>query len=97
MPSVASLLTGAVKVVGHTFVREVVEKSKSLGKKPKRKMQYCLRIGPHGYYTTKIRSPKASPVPDYLVDPTFEDILEVVKGTMPETADTSTKRKLKKS
>jgi hypothetical protein len=96
MPSVASLLVGAVKVVGHTFIRETITKSKQLGKKPKRETEYCLRIGPHSYYTTKVRSPKSSEVPDYLVDPTFEDILEVVRSTTSVKTNSSTKKKLKK-
>jgi hypothetical protein len=84
MPSVNSVLCGSVKIVGNTFVREERTKSKRIGERPTRKIQYCLRLGPHSYYTTKVRSPKSSPVPEYLVDPVYEDILEVMKGMTPE-------------
>lgn len=80
MPSVAGPVCGAVKVVGHTFIRESVVKSKKLGKKPKREIQYCMRLGPHTYYTTKIRSPKTRQVPYFISDPTYEKIVEVMKG-----------------
>lgn len=82
MPSVASMITGAVKIVGHTFIREEITKSKRVGVKPTRKMEYCLRIGPHGFYHTKVRSNKELFVPEYLTDPTYEDIVEVMKGQM---------------
>lgn len=81
MPSIASLVTGAVKIVGHTFIKETIERSKTLGTKPKRRVDYCLRIGPHGYYTTKIRSPKSVETPDYLKNPTYDQIVAVMKGS----------------
>lgn len=97
MPSLASLLTGAVKVVGHTFIKETLQKSATLGKKATRKIDYCLRIGPHGYYTTKIRSPKDSETPEFLKDPTFKKILGVLKGEQPVTADKpAAKKKLRR-
>jgi phage nucleotide-binding protein len=80
MPSVSSALCGMVNVVGNTFVREEVQKPKKVGEKSKRVVQYCLRIGPHGYYTTKIRSPRESFIPDFLVDPDYDKIVEVVEG-----------------
>lgn len=83
MPSVASTLTGAVNLVGHTFIKEVLIKPKKAGQKPKREIDYCLRVGPHGYYTTKIRSPKDKIVPDFIVDPNYEKLVETIKGSQP--------------
>lgn len=80
MPSVASPACGAVKVVGHTFIREIVHKSKDLGKKKTREVQYCMRLGPHSYYTTKIRSPKGQPVPYFISDPDYGKVVKVMKG-----------------
>lgn len=80
MPSVSSMVIGGVKIVGHTFIREEVTRAKRVGVKPVRKMQYCLRLGPHGFYNTKVRSNKELFVPEYLIDPTFESIVEVMKG-----------------
>lgn len=80
MPSVASPLTGAVKVVGFTFIRQQTEKSKRIGVKSKTTTEYCLRIGPHAYYTTKVRKPKTRSLPDFIIDPSFDKIVKVMKG-----------------
>lgn len=93
MPAVSSALTGMVNVVGNTFIREEVTRSKKAGQKSSREIQYCLRIGPHGYYTTKIRKPKEYSLPEYIVDPTYDKLVDVIKGTTPET---SPKRKLRR-
>jgi hypothetical protein len=77
MPSVASFICGAVDVLGHTFVRE--RSIKKDGKKL-RKVEYGLRIGPHGYYNTKVRSPRDYTPPDVIVDPSFESIVKVTRG-----------------
>jgi hypothetical protein len=97
MPSVGSTLTGCVKVVGHTFIRQTREKSKIAGKKSKVKTEYALRVGPHAYYTTKIRNPKSKVVPDYLIDPSYEKIVQVMKGEFVNSSNTNSdsKRKLK--
>lgn len=79
MPSVAGILTAAVKLVGNTFVKEEHEKLDS-GKR-KRKVQYCLRLGPHAYYETKVRQPKGSFVPDMIDDPHYDDLISIMKGT----------------
>ena len=77
IPSVASVMNAAVNVIGSTFIRERVIKTKTKkGKKrEKRVVEYCLRVGPHAYYTTKIRKPKSVELPSSLVDPTYEKIL----------------------
>ena len=77
MPSVATSLCAAVDVVGNTFIREVWKKIKTDDKKivKKKKTDYCLRIGPHAYYTTKARKPKAIEIPDFIVDPTYEKLV----------------------
>jgi hypothetical protein len=80
MPGVAGTLLGAVNVVGYTFIREELTKSKVAGQKAKREVQYCLRIGPHGIYATKIRSPKGHEVPEYIVDPSYDKLVAVIEG-----------------
>lgn len=72
MPSVAGTLNGAVKVIGNTFVREVFLEDKT------RKVEYCLRIGPNAIYTTKIRNPLGTDIPDYIVDPTYDMIMQLM-------------------
>lgn len=80
-PSTMSHLCAAVSVIGNTFIREVVKKVKIRGKTTeKRRKEYCLRLGPNSYYITKLRKPKSINLPDFLVNPTYEEILETIKG-----------------
>jgi len=81
MPSVASTLNAAVGVIGNTFIRErfkVIGEGKN--KREKRIVEYCLRIGPHAYFITKVRKPKGVDMPEVIVDPSYEDILELMTG-----------------
>lgn len=80
MPSVSGFLVGACNVVGNTFIKERITKSKVAGQPSKREIQYCLRVGPHSYYHSKIRVPKGYEVPEYIVDPTYDKLVSVIKG-----------------
>lgn len=80
-PSVAGTLLGAVNVVGYTYIREEITKSKVAGKKSTREVQYCLRVGPHALYATKLRSPKDHATPEFIVDPTYDKLVAVIKGS----------------
>ena len=98
MPSVASVLTAGVTLTGNTFIRESMLKLP--GGKLKRDVQYCMRLGPHAYYNTKVRMPKGSYVPEYLEDPTYEKLIQIMKGefktpvaeAVPETKPTLKRR-----
>jgi len=82
-PSVAKTLTAAVDVVGHTFIREkvVVVKTKQGGTKEKVVTEYCMRVGPHARYLTKIRREHIDkPLPQVVVNPTFDKIIKLMKG-----------------
>lgn len=80
-PSTASHLNAAVDVIGSTFIRERVVIKEVKGKKVKKKRtEYCLRIGPNPIYTSKIRKPKDIEVPDFVVNPSYEDIVAIIKG-----------------
>lgn len=86
MPGVAKTITGAVNIIGYTFIKEEVTKSKIAGKKPQREVQYGLRIGPNAIYSTKIRKPKNFHLPEYLIDPSYGKLVSVLKGeTLEET------------
>lgn len=78
MPSIASVLNGAVDVIGNCFIREEV--TREPGKKPKRVTQYAMRVGPHEYYITKIRSPKSVKTPAIIIDPTFDKVVSAIRG-----------------
>ena len=93
MPGISKALMGAVDVIGVTFIRVEKEKKK-LGVESKRNVDYCLRVGPHEVYNTKIRVPKGKPIPELIVDPTYDKIKAVVNGETP-TPKTGTKRLVK--
>ena len=89
MPSVVSFLNGAVSVIGNTFIRE---RYIGKGKSRERKVDYCLRVGPHAVYRSKIRRPpNAGLLPDVIVNPTFEKLQTVARGE-----DLSTKTTVRK-
>lgn len=82
MPSVASVLNAAVRVMGNTYIFEQ-EKVVKLGKgkiKKTKKLVYALRVGPNPYYMTKVRKPRETITPAYIVDPSYDKIVEVMDG-----------------
>lgn len=82
MKSVKNDLNASVSLILRTFIRLRVEKSKSDKGKLIRdvKKVYCLLVGPHSVYTTKIRKPKGVELPDFIEDPTFRKINKLRKG-----------------
>jgi len=82
MPSVASMLNAAVKVIGNTYIAEVAKRT---SKGINREAEYRMRLGPHPYYITKIRKPKKAKCPDYITDPSFDKIIEIMKGNYGKT------------
>jgi hypothetical protein len=81
-PAVKGHLNAAVSVIGNTFIRSrFIETKDDKGRKKKReKIEYCLGIGPSSVYTRKIRKPRSIKLPDLIVDPTYEDIIEIIEG-----------------
>jgi hypothetical protein len=77
MPSLSSAINGAVSAIGNCFIREEFT---GTGKDKVRDVKYCMRIGPHAYYTTKIRRPVDFVAPDYIVDPNFDKIAKIIRG-----------------
>ncbi len=91
MPSVSSFLNGAVSNIGNTFIRE---RYIGKGKDRVRKVDYCLRVGPHAVYRSKIRRPpNAGPLPEFIASPTFEKLEMVSRGESLESTKTTVKRK----
>lgn len=95
MPSVSGFLNGAVSIIGNTFIRErFIDGERKKGKIQRiRKVEYCMRVGPHSSYATKLRTPRGSSieVPDIMVNPTYEKLIAIVKGE--ETPIRKLKRK----
>lgn len=80
-PSVNSHLCAAVSIIGNTFIRSYVKRSKIDGKtKEKEVIEYCLRLGPSGAYITKIRKPKSISLPNFIVDPSYDEMIEIIEG-----------------
>lgn len=80
-PSVAKTLNAAVSVIGNTYIRErVIEKMDGKKKIKKKKIEYCLGIGPSSLYRRKVRKPKSVSLPDVIVDPEFQDIVDTIRG-----------------
>lgn len=81
MPSVGSFLDGAMDAIGNTFIKEEWIEATKKGEDDKRVVRYCMRTGPHGFYTTKIRRPAgAGPLPEFIVDPSYQKIRDLNKG-----------------
>lgn len=78
MPSVGAFLEGAVDAIGCTFIKERWETE---DKEEVRHVDYCMRIGPHAFYSTKIRRPvSAGPIPELIVNPTYTKIKNLITG-----------------
>lgn len=80
-PSVKDDLNASVSIIGHTFIRVKRTKKKDDNNKTywEAKKQFSLHLGPHEIYTTKMRKPKKVKAPDFIVDPTYEDIMAIMK------------------
>lgn len=82
MPSVGSFLDGAVDAIGSTYIRERWETE---DKEEVRHVDYCMRLGPHAFYSTKIRRPvSAGPIPEYIVNATYDKIQALIAGEPPK-------------
>lgn len=83
MPSVAGTLNGAVKVIGNTFIKERFGPKNPETKQRERFVDYGLRVGPHGTYTTKLRTLKGNDVPASITNPTYDKIVKLMKHGAP--------------
>lgn len=73
--SITNFLLGSVSVIGNQFIREHYDR-----KAKETEMQYCMRLV-SGYYRCGIRRPvSAGPVPEFIVNPTFDKIMKLSKG-----------------
>lgn len=86
-PSLCGWLNGACDYIVQCYVRPRMEKrttsmaGKSVETTVRGKgVEYCLRTGPHDVYYTKFRLPKGTPLPECVVDPTYEKVLALSEG-----------------
>lgn len=83
MPSIASYLNASVSIIGHCFIRvkrTKVKKPNSTKSEEKENAQYCVRVGPNPIYITKLRKPRDIEAPAFIENPTYKDIVDVMKG-----------------
>lgn len=81
--STVVVLNAAVNIIGNTYIKEKITKIRDKKTKKitvKKEKLYCLRIGPNPIYATKIRKPKKIQIPDTIIDPSYEDLIDIVSG-----------------
>ncbi len=91
-PSIASWLYPSCDYVVQTFLqpkkvrsvmnvagKEVVTERRDKG------VDYCLRVGPHDVYQTKFRLPRGITLPEYIVDPSYQGLQNLIAGKLPAT------------
>ncbi len=85
-PSVVGWLNPAVDYIGETFIRQrTTEKQTKIGGKivttraRTTGVDYCLRTAPDPVFTTKFRVPKGCVLPDAIIDPSYDKIMEIIK------------------
>jgi len=88
IPSVSKTLCAAVGVIGNTFIKQSFVKSKKNPGKSIRKVEYCLRIGPHPFYLTKIRTSKTITIPESIPDASYDKLKALITGTKKTTVET---------
>lgn len=93
-PSITGWLNAAVDYICQTFIRQKeVTKIMKVGAGPKAKtvtrvekvpgqVEYCLRTGADEVYTTKFRKPRGQPLPQAIVDPSYEQIYALARGSL---------------
>lgn len=91
LPSLAGWLNTAVDYIMNTYIRQKMEKrvTKIGGKDvtqmiPTNKVEYCLRTAPDPTYTTKFRVPKGAELPECIVDPNYDKIINLIKQSRPK-------------
>lgn len=95
MPGITKTLLGCVDIVGYTFIKVTTDKKK-IGVAQKRTVSYCLRIGPHEVFATKIRVPVGTEIPEYIENPSYDDLMALKRGKVASTPKgTKTKRSVK--
>lgn len=88
-PSLTGWLNPACDYVLQTYKRPVMTRKETVavrGQPPivtyerGKGVEYCLRTEPHDLYMTKFRVPKGHPLPECVVDPSWEKIQAIIKG-----------------
>lgn len=96
-PAVQTFLVATSKIVGRQYIASYDKKVKIDGKtKSVPTIEFRLGIGPNPYYQTKIRKPRGAYCPDFIVNPTYDDLLAITKGEYTNPEEKATKKKKSK-
>lgn len=86
-PSIAGWLTFTCDYVVQTYKEQKVStKTMTVGGKAQtvttklKGVDYKLRTGPDATYMTKFRLPRGTELPDSIVDPTYDKLMELING-----------------
>ena len=77
-PAIASHLNACVSIIASTFIKR--RRRKQNNKTVEVDPVYSMRIGPNPIYTTKVRKPRPVQLPNDLEDPSYDDVLEIIRG-----------------
>lgn len=87
IPTTAGWLNGECDCICQTFIREETEVQtvEIAGEKMSQnvatgEMEYCLRTGPHPVYVTGFRVLSQVELPDVIVDPNYDKIVELIES-----------------
>lgn len=82
MPSIATTLNAAVSIIGNTTIRRRIERYTDAKQKKRSRevLEYALRVGPSPVYVTKLRKPKSVKAPEFIIDPTYDEVLDLIEG-----------------
>lgn len=87
-PSLCGWLNPACDYVLQTFKRPKMSRQETTGENGmkteinvrQKGIEYCLRCEPHDVFMTKFRLPKGHKLPDAIIDPTYQKLLQVIQG-----------------
>lgn len=86
-PSLTGWLNGAVDYISQTYIRRKMTQSEQtvagkrlLTSKPTGETEFCLRVGPHEIFMTGFRVAPGKKLPECIVDPTYQKIMNLING-----------------
>lgn len=84
-PSISKHLNASVNFIGNTYIkRSLIPKKFKKGDKiierKVEKIDFCIRVGHNPVYITKVRKPQEIELPEEILNPTYKEIIELLKG-----------------
>lgn len=87
-PATVGWLNYSVDYILNTYIRpktksvttKIAGKSITKQVRVKGQVEYCMRTAPHPMYATKFRVPKGHPLPNDIIDPTYEKLMAIIEA-----------------